>query len=90
MTMLKHVGAKQQKQFIDYRIVHLLAITKLKHIIMQGMNNIKEICYLCSIFGYHICISKDSENHLTIRLQFKNTNCVNFEITFILKVTQAS
>jgi len=57
---------------------------------MHGMNNIKEMRYLCSISGYHIRVPSDSENHLTIRLQFKNTNCVNFDITFVLKVKKAS
>jgi len=88
--MLKHVGAKQQKQYIDYRIVQLLVITKLKYIIMHGKYNKKEMRYLRSISGYHIRVPSDSENHLKIKLQSKNTNRVNFDITFILKVTQAS
>jgi len=67
-----------------------LAKTELKYIIMHKMNDIRGMCYLCSISGYDICISSDSKNHVTIRLQFKNTECVHFDITFILKVTQTS
>jgi len=69
--MLKHVGAKQQKQYIDYRIVHLFGNNKVE--IYHNARNERYKRNALFVFHFWVphlhsrCLGKPSHNQTTVQ-----------------------